>query len=97
MTVLTSQAPLDLEPETFKTAFDREPFGFTHNLSELELFAPDSLVGLAKKYDGHPRDFYIAAGAPSPGAEFYSVPHRHDIPSAALDHLEPGGAMPAIA
>jgi hypothetical protein len=91
MTVLTRQALLNLPPEIFQASFDREPFGFTHGLSELELFDPDSLVGLAKSYDGHPRDFYIAAGAPSPGAEFYSVPHRRDIPSAALEHLEPGG------
>jgi hypothetical protein len=88
MGAVCSKAGLDLEPETFRASFDREPFGFTHNLSELDVFAPDSLRRLAERYADHPFDHYVAAGAPSPGAEFYSVPYAGYSPAEALDRLD---------
>lgn len=91
MIALCNKAILNLDPEIVRGSMNREPFGFTHNLSEIELFDPDALLGLAAKYAGHPYDYYVAAGAPSPGAEFYSVQHRVDSPCEALARLEPAG------
>jgi hypothetical protein len=85
------RADLHIEPETFRDSFNREPFGFAHNLCALDLFESDCLRGLAEKYGQHPYDFYVAGGAPSPEAAFYSVPHTGLSPYEALDHLEAGG------
>ncbi len=91
MIALCSPACLNLDPATFRESLDREPFGFSHNLSELDLFNSDSLLGLAEKYADHPRDHYVAAGQPSPGAEFYSVPYAGYSPRDALDRLDSVG------
>ena len=91
MIALCSPACLNLDPATFRESLDREPFGFSHNLSELDLFNSDSLLGLAEKYADHPRDHYVAAGAPVPGAEFYSVPYAGYSPRDALDRLDSVG------
>ena len=77
-----------LDQEAFKRCFDREPFGFTHNLSGLDLFQGDSLLDLAEKYSGSPRDYFIAAGAPSAGTEFYSVPNGGVKPYEAVQNLD---------
>jgi hypothetical protein len=69
----------------------REPFGFSHNLSELDLFEPDSLRALAEKYAAHPSDYFVAGGAPSPAVEFYSVPRPDLSPRQGFDHLDSGG------
>jgi len=91
MITLSRQPCLHFEPDSCRDSFDREPFGFTHNLSELDLFAPDSLLSLAEKYADHPRDHYVAAGAPSPGAEFYSVPYTGYGPYEAISRLDSVG------
>jgi hypothetical protein len=90
MIALAQRAELNIDPDVFRQSFDRVPFGFTHSLSELDLFGPDSLRRLAEIYGRHPRDFYIASGAPWPGAEFYSVPHPGGSPLDSLERLESG-------
>jgi len=80
---------LNLEPPVFKENYDREPFGLTHNLSGLDLFSDDSLRGLAAKFDQQ-RDYYVAGGAPKPGAKFYSVAKIADKPIEAYDKLDKG-------
>jgi len=86
MTVLLSQASLTLDPDTFRQSFDREPFGFEHTLSGLDLFEFHSLKSLAGKYDGS--DYFVAAGSPTPGTVFYSVPHSQCTPVEALECLD---------
>jgi hypothetical protein len=86
----TRTSHLNLDPQTFKQSFDREPFGFTHNLSELDLFSPDSLRAVADLYHDHKKDYYVGAGAPAPGVRFYSVKHVDYKPAEALDHLGEG-------
>lgn len=80
---------LNLEPKLFKENYDREPFGLTHNLSGLDLFSDESLRGLAAKFDQQ-RDYYVAGGAPKPGAKFYSVAKIDDKPIEAYDKLDKG-------
>jgi hypothetical protein len=87
MSMTQSDPTMVLDRECFGRAFGREPFGFTHNLDGLDLFEFDSLRGLAGKYRD---DSYVAAGAPSPGTVFYSLPEVRDTPREALDRLESG-------
>ena len=54
-----AHARLDLDAERFRQSFDREPMGFSHNLSGLDLFKIDSLHALAEKMVDHPRDYFI--------------------------------------
>jgi hypothetical protein len=87
MSLLVSPASMDLDPETFRQSFDREPFGFSHNLTGLDLFEFESLRSLAARYAG---GAFVAQGAPTPGTQFYSVPHGHSNPLEAMDRLESG-------
>jgi len=87
MTALFAQAHLDLDQELLRRSFDREPFGFRHNLSEIDIFEFDSLRALAEKYRLY--DYYVASSAPSPGTRFYGLPKvNYKLPHEALDHLE---------
>ncbi len=88
MTAQLSEAILNLDPDTFRRSFDREPFGFHHSLSELELFDFRALQSLAGKCNAG--DYFVAAGAPTPGTVFYSVPHGQCTPVEALDRLDTG-------
>ncbi len=68
--------------------YDRTPFGLSHTLSGLELFRMEHLLRLAERYSAHPQDYFVAAGAPEPGAKFYSVPHGTYQPGKAIERLE---------
>jgi len=73
---MSADAPkLFIEPAGFATRFDREPFGFSHNLHSLDLFRFDSLARLASRYVTAPRDYFVAATASSAATEFKSVTH----------------------
>jgi hypothetical protein len=85
----TGVIPFNFDTKVFKENFDREPFGLTHNLSGLDLFSDDSLRALANKYE-EKRDYYVAGGAPKPGAKFYSVVKIDDKPGVAYDKLDSG-------
>ncbi len=73
------------DPTEFEANYDRQPFGYDHNLSGLELFSETSLRELAARYD---RDFFVAAGARTPDTKFYSVPSAEYTPLEAYDRLE---------
>lgn len=86
----TAKSHLNLDRGELQHKFDREPFEFTHNLSDLDLFNFDSLQDLAAKFAGTPRDYFIAGGAPCAGTKFYSVPNGGFSPCEALEKLENG-------
>jgi len=79
---------LTWDPHLFSTQFDREPFGFDHNLASLDLFDFDRLVALAEKYAGLDQDYFVAGSAPSPGTAFYTVPTVGHRPHEALEQLD---------
>jgi len=64
---------LHIDAQQLHECFDREPFGFTHNLATLELFTPAALSDLAARYSGHPRDYFVTTGARSAGTAFTAV------------------------
>jgi len=75
-------------PGDFAAKFDREPFGLSHNLSSLDLFAFDNLIALAEKYARFDQEYFVAGSAPTPGTEFYAVPTLYQSPHEALQHLD---------
>ncbi len=94
MATLDAMISLNIAPETVQACFDKEPFGFTHSLSNSELFKYDSLQRLTEKYSGYSNErcqfYYIAAGAETPGTAFTSVPMPHCTPNEALERLSSG-------
>jgi hypothetical protein len=79
---------LHFESAGFAARFNREPFGFSHNLHTLDLFQFDSLLGLAERYAAAPRDYFVAAAAASAATEFTAVPHGHWPVDEALRRLD---------
>lgn len=91
MVTLDRPAGLQLDPDSLRNLFDREPFGFDHSLSGLDLFKFEELYALAEKYIGHAEDYYVACSAPRPDTVFFSVPPTpYLLPHEVLQHLETG-------
>jgi hypothetical protein len=67
-------ARLTLERAQFGANYNGLPFGFAHNLPQLDLFTDESLCSLCRAYADHPRDFFVAGSAADPATVFYSVP-----------------------
>jgi hypothetical protein len=86
--MLPDAPSLYIEPKGFPDRFDREPFGFAHNLHTVDLFRFDSLRELAGKYAGAPRDYFVAATAASAATEFTSVPHSQWSVEEAMQRLD---------
>ena len=82
---------LQIEPDTFRLSYDRRPFGFTHRLHGLSLFKEESLYALATKYRDAPQHYFVAAGAPTPGTQFYLGPAIRHRPHEALQRLDGSG------
>jgi len=81
---------LHLDPATFEQAFDKTPFGFSHELHKLELFSFESLRGLAQRIARKDPDWFVARSAVRPEQRFYSVDQRYLKPHEALEQLETG-------
>jgi hypothetical protein len=84
----TDAPSLHIEPSRFTADFDREPFAFSHNLHTLDLFQFDSLVGLAQRFAAAPRDYFVAAAAPSAATEFEAVPHSQWTVAEAMQRVD---------
>jgi hypothetical protein len=79
---------LQLDSKSLAGPFNRDPFGFAHNLHTLDLFHFDSLQGLARKYVAAPRDYFVAAAAASAATEFTSVPHSQWSVDEAMRRID---------
>jgi hypothetical protein len=79
---------LQLDSKSVAGRFNRDPFGFSHNLHTLDLFHFDSLQGLARKYVVVPRDYFVAAAAASAATEFTSVPHSQWSVDEAMRRID---------
>lgn len=88
MQLLTEKAHFTVDGGEFRRSVNREPFGFSHNLHELELFSFDSLRELAAKYVD--ADYFIAGSVQAPGTPFYSLPCADLRPLEAIDRLDFG-------
>lgn len=83
-----TNARLNIAPEPFSHLYNRQPFGFNHNLHKLDIFQFDSMRELADKFSFANRDFFIAGSAPTAGTDFYMVPHGGMTPNEALEQLD---------
>jgi hypothetical protein len=72
----------------FAERFNRDSFGFEHNLHQLELFSFERLLQLAARYAAHPADYFVSAAAPSAGTGFNSVRHSFCSVVEALQRLD---------
>lgn len=88
MALRYDRACLDIDPSTLASSFDREPFGFRHHLSDLDLFRLGDLQHLASLYTD--RDYFVASGAPTAATAFYSVEHGGCTPYEAFERLGSG-------
>jgi hypothetical protein len=88
MTDYSEIGQLELTPQILDRSFNREPFGFDHNLSTLDMFNLDSLQALAEKYDGHESDYMVATSASAPDQKFRSVKTRDLSPRQAIERLK---------
>jgi hypothetical protein len=66
---------LELLPDSVERSFNREPFGFDHNLNQLDMFELGSLEHLAAKQygQGSGQDFFLATSATAPDQKFRAV------------------------
>jgi hypothetical protein len=87
MLLSLAHRPFDIDRAEFERCYDREPFGFTHTLSGLDLFGFDELLGLARKFEAG-QDYFVAGSAPTAGTEFYAVPSNQYKPYEALQRLD---------
>jgi len=81
-------ALLQLDAPLVRSSFNREPFGFTHELSGLDIFDLSNLRALAARYVGHERDYFVTSGAAAPGQKFRSVSGPGLGLVEAIDQLE---------
>jgi hypothetical protein len=88
---MTGHIICDSTDDRSRQADNIQPYGFQHDLSELDLFNFDELMALATKYTTHPRDYFVCLGAPQPGTDFYSVKHGMCTPEEALEHVDTDG------
>jgi hypothetical protein len=72
-------------PDDCSSSIDRLPFAYEHNLSHLDLFEFEALRDLARKFE---HDYFVASGAQTPAADFYSVKYGAFTPYEALNRLE---------
>ena len=82
---------LEIDAARLPGQFDREPFGYRHNLQSLDIFTPESLAELVARFRSHPKDYFVAAGARNAGTEFFSVEHGQFDPQEALRRLDSTG------
>jgi len=66
---------LKLPANAVEQSFNREPFGFKHNLNQLDMFELESLANLAERQYGseHQQDFFLASSAVAPNQKFRAV------------------------
>lgn len=78
---------IELAPQILDRSFNREPIGFNHNLSKLDMFKLDSLRALAERYVGHDSDYMVATSASAPDQKFRSVKTTDLSPHEAIARL----------
>jgi hypothetical protein len=81
-------AHLQIDPGPYQTSYNRMPFGFTHNLHQLDIFRFDSILELLDRYTGASNDYYVAGSAAAAGSAFFDAPHIKLTPREAVNRLD---------
>jgi Cupin superfamily protein len=86
--VALEDAHLNIDPGPYRTSYNRTPFGFTHNLHQLDIFQFDSILELLERYNGASNDYYVAGSAAAAGSAFFDAPHIKLTPKQAVSQLD---------
>ena len=79
----------DIEPQVYSANYNKVPFGFTHNLHQLEIFEFDAICNLAARYaTASENDFFVAGSSFAADSAFFAAEHIKLRPSEALEHLD---------
>jgi Cupin superfamily protein len=78
---------LDIDPSSYESLYNRTPFGFKHNLHQLDIFQFDSISELLDRYAGASNDYYVAGSAAAAGSAFFDAPHIKLTPKEASRQL----------
>src|SRR5579872_3212361 len=81
-------AHLDIDPKSYGTSYNKTPFGFRHNLHQLDIFQFDSILDLLGRYSGASNDYYVAGSAAAAGSAFFDAPHIKLTPKEAVKQLD---------
>jgi hypothetical protein len=79
---------LDIDPRSYQSLYNRTPFGFKHNLHQLDIFQFDSISELLDRYTGASNDYYVAGSAAAAGSAFFDAPHIKLTPKEASRQLD---------
>ncbi len=79
---------LDIDPRSYESFYNRTPFGFKHNLHQLDIFQFDSISDLLDRYTGASNDYYVAGSAAAAGSAFFDAPHIKLTPKEAIRQLD---------
>jgi len=86
--VALEDAHLDIDPGPYETFYNKTPFGFTHNLHQLDIFQFDAILDLLERYNGASNDYYVAGSAAAAGSAFFDAPHIKLTPKEAVKQLD---------
>jgi hypothetical protein len=86
--VAVENAHLDIDPGSYQTSYNKTPFGFRHNLHQLDIFQVDSILELLDRYSGASNDYYVAGSAVAAGSAFFDAPHIKLTPREAVKQLD---------
>src|ERR1700733_15208373 len=81
-------AHLDIDPRSYETSYNKTPFGFRHNLHQLDIFQFDSILELLDRFNGASNDYYVAGSAAAAGSAFFEAPHIKLKPAEAVKQLD---------
>ncbi len=86
--VALEDVQLNIDPTSYEALYNRTPFGFTHNLHQLEIFQSDSISELLDRYTGASNDYYVAGSAATASSAFFDAPHIKLSPKEAIHQLD---------
>jgi hypothetical protein len=86
--VALQDVQLNIDPKSYEAFYNKTPFGFTHNLHQLEIFQFDSILELLDRYTGSSNDYYVAGSAAAAGSAFFDAPHIKLTPRDAIHRLD---------
>jgi hypothetical protein len=87
--VALKDARLDIDPASYSSMYNRIPFGFSHNLHQLDIFQFDAIRDLAERYsNASENDFYVAESAAAAGSAFFEAAHIKLRPKEAMQQLD---------
>jgi hypothetical protein len=81
-------ACLTIQPELYRTSYNKASFAFSHNLHLLDCFQFGSLCELVERYVGFKGDYYVAPSAAAPGSAFFDGPKIELNPKEAIQELD---------